>query len=76
MNSAAAIEPILIRAKDAAALCGVSPRTWQSLRAEGRVPRAYKLNGCVLWRLSDLRKWVDLGMPNLDKFSQLMEAKK
>lgn len=64
-------EPLLIRAKDAAALCGVSPRKWGDLQASGQIPPSFKLGGCRVWRVSDLKKWVAWGMPNLDRFEAL-----
>ena len=65
------LEPLCLRPKEAARLIGVSERTFASMRACGQLPPSYKLNGCVIYRTSDLRKWTELGFPNLDKYMKL-----
>jgi len=69
-------EPLLVRADRASAICGVSPRKWAEMASSGRIPPSYKLGGCKVWRLADLRLWVEMDMPNLDRFLQLKEARK
>ncbi len=65
------LEPLAVRPKEAARLIGVSERTFATMRACGQLPPGYKLNGCVVYRTSDLKKWTELGFPNLDKFLKL-----
>lgn len=59
-----ALEPALVRARDAARMCGVSAATWHRLRAVGRVPAPVRLGGAVLWRVGELREWVVAGCPD------------
>ena len=61
-------EPLLVRAKDAARLCGLSPSTWYEFRSAGKLPPSIKLGKARLWRMDILRRWVELNCPNLDKF--------
>ena len=66
------IEPLMLRAKQAADFIGVSSRTLQNMRASGRLPLPVKLGGCVLWRRCDLERWVALGCPNVERFNAIM----
>ena len=59
-NSTAPVAtPLLVSNKAAAAMCGVSTRTWWSLNAAELAPVPLRLGGRTLWRareLGDLRK--------------------
>jgi len=67
-------EPLLCRTAQAAAISGVSPRKWAEMESSGRIPPAYKLGGCKVYKLSHLRLWVEWDMPNADRFLQLLDA--
>src|SRR4051794_29753633 len=54
---AAAVEPLLVPAGEAARLCGISEATWFRLKAAGKTPAPVKLGGRVLYRVEDLRLW-------------------
>jgi predicted DNA-binding transcriptional regulator AlpA len=69
-----AIEPLAVRAERAAAMCGLSQRHWFQLQAAGKIPAAIKCGRASLWRVDDLRRWVEWGCPNLDRFEQLLRA--
>jgi predicted DNA-binding transcriptional regulator AlpA len=57
--------PILVDAHHAAALLGIGLRTLRAMDASGRLPAPVRLSrGCVRWRLSELREWIDAGAPN------------
>lgn len=71
-----ALEPLAVRPAQACTLIGVSLRKFHSMRATGQLPPAYKLSGCLLYRVSDLRLFVELGFPTLDKFLELQEVSK
>ena len=64
-------EPLMLRAKDAARLCGLSSSTWYEFRSAGMLPPSIKLGKARLWRLDVLRKWVELNCPNIDKFKAM-----
>jgi len=70
-NNPPALEPLLIRAKQAAAICGVSPRKWADLQASGQIPPSFKLGGCRVWKISDISFWVERDMPSLDAFLKM-----
>jgi predicted DNA-binding transcriptional regulator AlpA len=61
---AAAVEPLLVPAPDAARLCGVSEATWYRLVSARRCPAPVRLTrGCVRWRAEELREWIAAGCP-------------
>lgn len=55
--------PLLIRARSAAAIFGISLRTWQMWNSAGRIPRPIRIGRSPMWRLDELREWVDAGCP-------------
>jgi predicted DNA-binding transcriptional regulator AlpA len=62
---AVAAESLLLTARQAAALCGVSLATWHRMASAGRCPAPLRLSaGCVRWRRDDLEGWVFAGCPS------------
>jgi hypothetical protein len=62
---APALEPLLLPAPAAARLCGVSAATWHRQRAAGKIgPAPVRLGGRGLWRVAELRDWVEAGCPD------------
>ena len=59
MRAECAVE--MVNADTAAAMVGVSPRSWWRFVSTGRAPRPVRLGACVRWRLSDLRSWIGEG---------------
>ena len=60
---------LLVPGKVAAQLVSVSLPTWTRMDAAGKVPSPVRLSkGCVRWRVSDLRLWVDLKCPPRSEF--------
>ena len=51
----------VVNADTAAAMVGVSPRSWWRFVSAGKAPRPVRLGSCVRWRLSDLRNWIGEG---------------
>lgn len=69
-------EPLMLRAEQASALCGLSVSTWYQLKASGQLPPSIKLGKARLWPLDTLRKWISLGCPKIEKYQQLAESQK
>lgn len=69
-------EPLMLRAEQASALCGLSVSTWYQLKASGQLPPSIKLGKARLWPMGTLKKWISLGCPKIEKYGQLMEDKK
>ncbi len=55
--------PLLVTARQAAALCGKSLRTWRTWDAAGWIPRPVRIGRSTLWRADELRQWVAAGCP-------------
>ncbi len=56
-------EPMLVDARGAGALCSKSERTWRTWDAQGLIPTAIRIGRSTLWRVDELRDWVDAGCP-------------
>lgn len=56
-------EPLLVTAKQAAALCGKALRTWRAWDAAGWIPRPVRVGRSTLWRTAELRAWISAGCP-------------
>lgn len=54
---------LLISAKQAAAMCGKSLRTWRTWDAAGWIPRPVRIGKSTLWGVDELRAWVAAGCP-------------
>jgi|LakMenEpi03Aug12_release.lakeMendotaPanAssembly.Ray.scaffolds.fasta_scaffold3863373_1 predicted DNA-binding transcriptional regulator AlpA len=55
------VEPALLRADEAAALIGVSKRTWWRLVADRIAPQPLRIGGAVRWRRDDIANWILAG---------------
>lgn len=51
----------MVNATTAAAIVGVSRRSWWRFVAEGRAPKPIRLGRCVRWRVLDIRDWIKGG---------------
>ena len=55
--------PLLLTARQAAAACSKSLRTWRAWNAAGWIPRPVRIGRSTLWRAEELREWVNAGCP-------------
>jgi predicted DNA-binding transcriptional regulator AlpA len=69
-------EPLMLRADQASALCGLSVSTWYQLKASGQLPPSIKLGKARLWPMDTLKSWISLGCPTHEKYTQLAESNK
>ncbi len=64
--------PLLVDARQAAQLCQVSRATWARWNSSGRTPTPLHLsNGCVRWRLDELKRWTEAGCPSREAWQIL-----
>ena len=70
------VEPLLLRAEQAAKLCGLSKSSWYEYMSAGWVPPSIKIGKARLWRLDILRKWASWDCPTIDRFNQLIHAER
>ena len=66
--------PLLLTARQAAALCGKSLRTWRSGDAAGLIPQPVRIRRCTLWRADELRRWIAAGCPNRQQLENSRES--
>jgi predicted DNA-binding transcriptional regulator AlpA len=57
------VTPLLVPASVAGPMCGRSEASWWRDHAALRVPAPVKLGGRTLWRVEELRRWVESGCP-------------
>ena len=67
-NSTIAPAPLLVDAKAAARLCGVSVRTWWALHSAGKTPLPVRLGRRTLWLADELAEWCKAGCPARDRW--------
>jgi predicted DNA-binding transcriptional regulator AlpA len=60
----AVLPPLLVRRREAARLCGLSPASWDRLTSAGRTPAPIRLGSAVLWSVEELRAWIAAGCPD------------
>ncbi len=56
-------ESVLLDAREAWTLCGLSKSSWYKHLAAGRIPRPVKIGGALRWRREELLRWIDAGCP-------------
>jgi len=61
---APALEPLLLSARDLAALLRLSVRSIRSLDTAGRLPKPLRIGGRVFWRFAEVLAWIDSGAPD------------
>lgn len=63
--------PLLLRAAEAAAQCGVALRTWRAWDSAGRIPHPMRIARSTRWRADELRAWVAAGCPDRETWQAL-----
>ena len=63
MNETATARPLLISARELAALLGVSVSTIWVWHSSGRVPLPVRVGGCTKWRRAEVEEWVKARCP-------------
>ena len=62
-------EPLLVDAKQAAAMLGIGRSHFYSMLSSGQIgPMAHKLGKRSLYSVNELREWVDAGIPPRHKW--------
>lgn len=65
---------LLLTAKEAAAHCRKSLRTWRTWDAAGLIPRPVRIGRSTLWRASELREWVAAGCPRRSEWESRTQS--
>jgi len=61
-------EPLICSIAETMHLLGLPRRSLYSLMNSGALPPSFKLGGKRVFRRQDLTRWVELGMPPLERF--------
>ena len=69
------ITAFVVEARIAAQLCGVSRSTWFALKAAGRIPRPVRIGRRTLWRVDEIKAWLDAGCPPLHRWEQIAKGR-
>lgn len=68
-------QSMLITARDAWALCGLSRAAWYKANAAGKVPRPVKIGGATRWRRDELVRWIEAGCPSRNRWDTINSTK-
>ena len=68
------LRQLLLRSEDAAAVCGVSRRTWSRWNAAGEVPAAVSIAGVKRWPHAELAAWIEARCPPCERWSEMKNA--
>lgn len=66
----------LVGRLDAAVLCSTSARTWDRLVCSEKTPAPVRLGGRPMWRVDELRAWIDAGCPDRRTWEAMKTSKK
>jgi predicted DNA-binding transcriptional regulator AlpA len=68
---------LLVDARQAAVLLGISVRTLRAMDSAGKLPAPIRLSpGCVRWRTAELRDWTEAGCPDRETWAAMRAAQK
>jgi predicted DNA-binding transcriptional regulator AlpA len=71
-----AVKALLVPAGIAGPMCGRSEASWWRDLAAARIPAPIKLGGRTLWRVQELREWVEAGCPVRRIWEALLAARR
>ena len=61
-------QSLQVTAKQSAQICGKSLRTWRTWDAAGLIPQPVRIGRSTLWRLEELRDWIQAGCPRREEW--------
>jgi prophage regulatory protein len=68
--------PLVADAKSLAGLLAVGLRTVRTWDAAGKLPAPVRIGGRVVWRLDEVRAWLDAGAPDRETWAAIRAARK
>lgn len=76
VRSSRRLLPLVVDARRLAKLlcCGLrTVRTWD---AAGKLPAPIRIGGRVVWRVAEIRAWLEAGAPDRETWTALRDARK
>ncbi|HEX4610151.1 MAG TPA: helix-turn-helix domain-containing protein [Urbifossiella sp.] len=74
LSGPAPVTSLVVDAKALAALLGVGVRTVRTWDAGGKLPKPVRLGGRVVWRLDEVRAWLDADAPDRATWATMRAA--
>lgn len=68
--------PLLADARRLAPLLNIGIRTLRTWNSAGKLPEPLRIEGKVLWRLDEIKAWLDAGAPNRETWAAIRAARK
>jgi len=65
------VEPLLVGAAGAARLLCLASSTIYAMHTEGKIPRPVRVGRKLLWRVDELRRWVEAACPGRARWEAL-----
>ncbi len=59
---------LLLRGRDAAIVCGCTPRIWKMWDKLGYTPMSIRIGKAMFWRYHELLQWVDAECPRREEW--------
>jgi prophage regulatory protein len=68
--------PLVADARRLAVLLDVGLRTVRTWDAAGKLPAPVRIGGRVVWRLDEVRAWLDAGAPDRETWAAIRATRK
>jgi predicted DNA-binding transcriptional regulator AlpA len=68
--------PLVVDARHLAAMLCAGIRTVRTWDAAGKLPAPVRIGGRVVWRVSEIRAWLDAGAPDRETWEARRAARK
>lgn len=65
------LAPLVVDARRLARLLGAGLRTVRTWDAAGRLPAPIRIGGRVVWRVNEIRAWLDAGAPDRETWTAI-----
>jgi hypothetical protein len=75
-DATSTVGPLLVPADVAGPMCGRSKASWWRDNAAERIPAPVRVGGRTLWRVEELRLWVECGCPDRSCWNSLQRARR
>jgi len=69
------LSPLLLSARDLAAMLRLGLRTIRAMDAAGKLPAPVRIGSCVRWRSEEIRAWLDAGAPDRETWARIRAAR-
>ena len=70
------LSPLVVDARRLARLLSAGLRTVRAWDAAGKLPSPLRISGRVLWRVEEIRAWLNAGAPDRETWAAIVAARK